>query len=221
MTHLPASVAPGWPRWAPWAAAVGLTTAFALLLTAQRYVLQPLAAPPSTVVEPMMVTLPDYLLKPFDRERFYASLRWAKAQVRLRRQNSLAMPEDVQRGVRALLGSKGASGRYPDRLAISCKERIYFVKVDQIDWIEADGNRVRLHTGKDVHVLRSRVIRLERQLPPNKFVRVHRSAIVNLDRVQEIQRWFKRDYLFILSSGAKVTSGRRYRERLRDLIKSQ
>ena len=92
--------------------------------------------------------------------------------------------------------------------------RLYFVRVDDIDWIEAAGNYVKLHVGRDTHLMRETMAGIEKLLDPSRFLRIHRSAIVNLDRVREMQPWFSGEYTVILRDGTQLRLSRVYRDRL-------
>ncbi len=104
--------------------------------------------------------------------------------------------------------------RMPDRIAVRNGGRVVFVKAGEIDWIEASDNYVCLHCGSETHVLRDTMGQLESRLDPARFVRVHRSAIVNLDRIRELQPWFRGDYRVILRDGTELTLTRSHREKL-------
>jgi two-component system, LytTR family, response regulator len=149
----------------------------------------------------------DYLLKPFDEDRFARTLARAKAQLRggddLQRR-TLALVEELRAGRPAHL----------DRLMIRSGGRLFFLRTDEIDWIEADGNYVRLHAGGASHQLRETITRLETQLDPARFLRIHRSTIVNLDRVREIQPLFHGEHRVLLQDGTELTMSRGYRDRL-------
>jgi two-component system LytT family response regulator len=97
-------------------------------------------------------------------------------------------------------------------------ERAIFLRTESIDWIEAAGKFVHLHVGKAVHALRESMAELEQELDPARFLRISRSAIVNLDRIQEVQPWFQGDYVLILTDGTRLTSTRGYRENMRRLL---
>ena len=92
--------------------------------------------------------------------------------------------------------------------------RIFFLRADEIDWIEAAGNYVRLHAGKEEHLYRETMTKLEAQLNPERFVRIHRSAIVNTERIKELQPWFRGDYVIVLKDNRKLALSRTYRARL-------
>ena len=92
------------------------------------------------------------------------------------------------------------------------------LRADQVDWVEAADNYVYLHCGNDTHTLRETMSALEKTLDPGKFLRIHRSTIVNLDRVKSLQPWFRGDYRVVLSTGAQLTLSRSYRQNLHDRI---
>jgi two-component system LytT family response regulator len=150
----------------------------------------------------------DYLLKPFDRKRFRESLQRAKTQ--LTRERS----ESPDGRLTALIEHLANERRMPDRIAVRNNGRVVFVKVGEIDWIEASDNYVCLHCGSEIHVLRETMGQLESRLDPARFARVHRSAIVNLDRIKELQPWFRGDYRVILRDGTELTLTRSHREKL-------
>lgn len=150
----------------------------------------------------------DYLLKPFDADRLRKSLAHARTQLARREDEPLA-PR-----LAALLEDLRPGFKKPDRLVIKEDGRIVFVHTNAIEWLEADGNYVRLHAGKETHYFRETLTGLESQLPGDKFVRISRSVIVNLDRVKELQPKFYGDYLVVLHNGEKLTLSRNYRNRL-------
>ena len=153
----------------------------------------------------------DYLLKPYDKARFSAALDRAKDQVR---QGSAA---SLHEHLQELL--KGVSPtRMPERLLIRAEGRIYFVRLQDIDWIEAAGNYLRLHVGKEQHLMRESLSALEKKLDPGRFVRIHRSSIVNLERVREMQPAFHGDYVVILQDGTELPVSRTCREKLEESL---
>jgi len=154
----------------------------------------------------------DYLLKPYDRARFTAALDRAKAQVQREKDPAL------DRRLLELLQTVRA-GRSPgERLVVKTAGRVCFVPIEEIDWIEAAGNYVRLHAGKDDHLLRESMSGMESKLGSGRFVRIHRSAIVNLERIRELQPAFHGDYAVILRDGTELTLSRGYRERLEESL---
>jgi len=154
----------------------------------------------------------DYLLKPFDRERFQKTLGHAREQLR-RAKGAGSDPR-----ITALLEDLRAGFKRPDRLVFKQNGKVIFLRTETIDWIEADGNYTRLHAGPDSHYLRETLAGLEAQLPADKFMRISRSVIVNLDRVKELQPLFYGDYAVILQNGSKLNLSRTYRTRLEALL---
>jgi len=152
----------------------------------------------------------DYLLKPFDRERFMQAL--ARARQHLERPSD----GDLRRRLLALVRDLEPSAPRPDRFVIKSGGRVFFVRADEIDWIEAAGNYVKVHVGSDAHLLRETMNAVEAQLPRDTFYRIHRCHIVNIERVKELQPWFNGEYVVLLRTGARLTLSRGYREKLQD-----
>src|SRR5678809_381288 len=157
----------------------------------------------------------DYLLKPFDDERFARALERAKSQMAAREINQLS------ERLLALLEAreterKGSNPeeRYLTRLMIKASSRMMLLKVDEVDFIEADGNYAKLHAGRKTHLLREKMNDLEGRLDPAKFVRIHRSIIVNLDRIKELHPHFNGDYVVVLEDGRQLKLSRTRREHL-------
>jgi two-component system LytT family response regulator len=155
----------------------------------------------------------DYLLKPFDDERLARTLKRVEARVRQARGGGEVAPR-----LMALLETLQQRERYAERLVLREEGRASFLPVGDIDWVEAAGKHVQVHARGATHTVRESITTLEAQLDPRRFVRVHRSAIVNLDRVREIQGWFHGDFVLLLENGTQVTTGRGYRERLQELL---
>ena len=157
----------------------------------------------------------DYLLKPFDKERFVTAINRAIEQVKRQQAGELS-----QR-LTALLADVRPEQSKPksiDRIAVKSSGRVVFVKVDEIDWIEAADNYVNLHVGSENHLHRETMAALESQLSPEKFMRISRSTIVNMDRIKELQPLFHGEYAVILRNGTKLTLSRSYREKLDQLM---
>jgi two-component system, LytTR family, response regulator len=153
----------------------------------------------------------DYVMKPVDRERFHEAI--ARVKERLRDDPSANAPlADFVDHLRA----QGTLA--PRRIALKHDGRLLFVRIDDIDWIEAADDHVVVHAGRDLYRQRDTLTRLEQRLPANKFLRVHRSSIVNVDRIREMQPWFQGDFVLIMADGTRVTTGRSYRERVREFI---
>lgn len=156
----------------------------------------------------------DYLLKPFDQERFDVSWQRAKAQLRRDQNGGGGMDQRIL----ALLEELKAGKSYLERLVIKAAGRIYFLDTSEIDWIEAEGNYVSVHSGKKSHLLRETISSLESQLDPKQFVRIHRSSIVRLDFIQELQPWFHGEYRVILQDGTQLTLSRNHRDKLQEAL---
>lgn len=155
----------------------------------------------------------DYLLKPVRRERFAAALERARRELRESGRN---VPGDK---IQHLLKSLEVTPKYLKRLAIPRQERIFFLAVDEIDWVESAEKYLRLHSGGQTYLLRESLSSLEAVLDPEKFLRIHRSRMVHLERIKEIHPWFNGEFQVVLENGQALISGRTYRERLRDLCK--
>ena len=154
----------------------------------------------------------DYLLKPFDRDRFLQALARARQQLE-RPSNS-----DLRSRLLALVRDLEPAPQRLERFVIKSGGRVFFVRADEIDWIEAAGNYVKLHVGTETHLLRETMNAVEEQLPRETFYRIHRCHIVNIERVKELQPWFNGEYVVFLRTGARLTLSRGYREKLQDRI---
>jgi len=155
----------------------------------------------------------DYLVKPFDRDRFQGTLK------RVRRQMESVETGDLSRKLLALVGNlKNDRPARTERLVIKSGGRLFFLRVDEIDWIEAAGNYVRLHVGAEGHLLRETMTAIEGRLSSETFFRIHRSHIVNIERIKELQPWFNGEYVVMLRNGTKLTLSRGYRERLQERL---
>jgi len=154
----------------------------------------------------------DYLLKPFDDERF------GKAVQRARRQIERKSIDDLSSRLRGLLDDLQSTRKYVERLVVKSAGRIFFLSVAEIDWIEAADNYVRLHAGRESHLLRETMSSLEKKLDPAQFVRVHRSRIVNIRKIKELRPLFRGEYDITLRDGTRLESGRGYRDRLQKLL---
>jgi two-component system LytT family response regulator len=148
----------------------------------------------------------DYLLKPFDDERLKKAVGRAKREIR--RGEPLQGAERLRR----LLEDVGEAAKHPSRLAIRSQGRTVFLPVDEIDYIEAAGNYLRIQAGAESHMIRERISAMEERLDPTAFARIHRSTIVNLARVKEMQPLVNGDQMVILRTGKRLTMSRTYRE---------
>lgn len=155
----------------------------------------------------------DYLLKPFDRERFEGAVDRAKKH--LDAQEGGALKTQLMQLVRDL---QPAVSPKQERLVVKSGGRLFFLRTDEIDWIEAAGNYVKLHVGKDAHLLRETMNAIEARLDSKTFFRIHRSRMVNMERVKELHPWFNGDYAVILRDGTKLMLSRGYREKLQERL---
>ena len=156
----------------------------------------------------------DYLLKPVDGDRLREAMERAVLT------NGRLPQGSSTRRILGLLEELNARDRVRgrERVVVRTPERAIFLRTDTIDWIEAAGKFVHLHVGRTVHALRESMAELEQELDSARFLRISRSAIVNLDRIQEVQPWFQGDYVLILTDGTRLTSTRGYRENMRKLL---
>ncbi len=157
----------------------------------------------------------DYLLKPFTDERFRESLDRAKRQVRQGRMGELSGKLEAlleQYGPDS--GPRRGRPRYLDRLLVKASGTVTLLRAAEIDWIDAEGDYVRIHVGKSWHLLRETMKNLEGQLDPARFVRIHRSTIVNLEKIKELQPFFRGEYVVVLHGGTTLKLSRGYRENL-------
>jgi two-component system, LytTR family, response regulator len=153
----------------------------------------------------------DYLLKPFDAERLQAALRRARGWLVQRGTGDLG---ERLSALLADLRGAGMVGKPQDRLAVKSSGRVVLLKHDEIDWIEAADNYVNLHVGRESHLLRETMNSLEQRLPADRFLRISRSTMVNLDRVRELQPMFHGEYAVILRDGTRLSLSRGYRDKL-------
>ena len=152
----------------------------------------------------------DYLLKPFDEER------WRRALHRVRREVQAAA--QMTEGLRRVLDAARRERRYLQRAVVSSAGKVVFLKVSDIDWMEAAGNYVTFHVGRDAYLLRETLAALDEKLDPDQFVRLHRSAIVNIERIREISPWSRGEQVAVLRDGTQLTIGRAFRGRLTTLL---
>ncbi|MEP7325019.1 MAG: LytTR family DNA-binding domain-containing protein [Gemmatimonadota bacterium] len=158
----------------------------------------------------------DYLLKPFDDERFTAAIDRAK---RALRQDPAGLA-DLGRRVAGLLEQTAgvAAGKPLTRIIVKETGRAIFLSVDELDWIEAADYCVKLHVRGHTHLIRQSMQSLEGRLDPQRFFRVHRSALVNLDRVKEVQPLFKGEHVVILQDGTRLKLSRNRKDSLEALL---
>jgi two-component system LytT family response regulator len=152
----------------------------------------------------------DYLLKPFDKERFQTALKRVLEKVR-----SKALEAEK---ISAVLNEVKPPSKPVERLMVKTEGRVLLIKTEDLDWVEAADNYVNLHVGNEAHLMRETMSSLEGKLPPEKFMRISRSSIVNLERIKELQPMFHGEYVVILKNGTKLTLSRTYREKLDQLM---
>ncbi|QQS42792.1 MAG: LytTR family transcriptional regulator DNA-binding domain-containing protein [Acidobacteriota bacterium] len=159
-------------------------------------------------VKAFEVSAIDYLLKPFDHERMAMALDRAKTNLRER--------SDAERSEQLLdLLNRLTGGRERlRRFVIKNNGRILLVPAEDVDWIESDGNYLILHCGNDRHLIRETLKNLEERLDPETFFRIHRSTIVNIDSVKELQKHFNDEHVVLMRSGKELILSRRYRGKL-------
>jgi len=154
----------------------------------------------------------DYLLKPFDRERFQQALSRARQRV------GNSGPGELERRLLALMQDLKQTPHRVDRFVVKSGGRVYFVRAEEIDWIESAGNYVKLHVGGETHLLRETMTAIEAQLDPEAFFRIHRCHIVNIERVRELQPSFNGEYVVFLKNGARLTLSRGYRDKFQQRL---
>jgi two-component system LytT family response regulator len=163
----------------------------------------------------------DYLLKPFDDARFEKALRQAKRQIEQRE------VKDLSKRLVALLEGRDASNHdslqkseHVSRLLIKSSGRVFFLKTEDIDYVQAEDYYVKLQVGRKGHLLRETMNEMEAKLDPSKFARIHRSTIINIERIRELQQHFNGDYIVVLLDGTELKLSRSRREQLEHLLKS-
>jgi two-component system, LytTR family, response regulator len=154
----------------------------------------------------------DYLLKPFDRKRFEQAVERSKAQIQQSQERS------NNSELVALLKEMKNQSQHLERLVVKSQGRVFFLKTDEIDWIEAQGKHVSIHVGKETHLVREAMNNLETELDPKKFARIHKSTIVNIDRIKQLQPLVHGDFRVILRDSTVLTISRRYRQKIDELL---
>lgn len=154
----------------------------------------------------------DYILKPVNRTRFAGAVERVLGLIRA--EGAEAARQPVAEMARAMMGPL-------ERLAVKTGGRVLFLRVRDIDWLEAADDQVRVHVGRESHLHRTTLTSLEQRLPSRQFLRIHRSLLVNIDRIREFQPWFQGDWIVVLADGTKLQSGKSYRARVREFIERQ
>jgi len=150
----------------------------------------------------------DYLMKPFNKARFQGSLQRAKNTIKSNGKS------EVGEKVENLLEYLNPQHDSLSRILIKTSSRYFFLKADEIDWIESAGNYVRIHSGKNNYLIRETMINMEKKLDADKFFRIHRSTIINVEKVKELEQWFHGDYQVIMYNDEKLTMSRNYKDLL-------
>jgi two-component system LytT family response regulator len=157
----------------------------------------------------------DYLLKPYDDARFGAALQRAKEEVRRRQTDTVNVR--LTQLLDYLQTSGGATHQTAeppsDRILLKSSGEIFFLKAEEIDWIEAEGDYMKFHVAGRAHLMRETMARLEARLDPQRFIRIHRSTIVNIDRLRKLSPSFAGEYAVVLNDGTKLKLSRGYHER--------
>lgn len=153
----------------------------------------------------------DYLVKPVDPERLRQSISRARAQL------SNSQSGQVTEQLSSLMADLKKTPRGAERLTVKTDGRVLLIKTDDVSWIEAADNYVKLHVGAECHLVRDTMNAIELKLSPEKFLRINRSTIVNIDRIRELQAMFHGEYAVILRDGTRLTLTRNYRDKLGQL----
>ncbi len=156
----------------------------------------------------------DYVLKPVSKKRLEESIDRAKDRLASRKSG------EINHNIVQLLEGLKQEKQHLDRIVVKTNDKMFLIRTDDIDWIEADDNYVKLHTSEKTHLLRQTMKNMEDTLDPNMFLRIHRSVIVNMDRIKEIQQWFNNEYTVILKDGTELTMSRGYRDKAKELFKN-
>jgi two-component system LytT family response regulator len=154
----------------------------------------------------------DYLLKPFDHERLHKAIERTRAEL------LKTTDREMRQRILDLLAGTRAESRNAKRLVIKVAGRVVFLDVEEIDWVEAAANYVKLHVGKESYLLRESIGHIFERLDPDRFVRVHRSTIVNIRRIKELQPCNSGEYILVLKDGKQLSCSRGYRAGLHHLI---
>lgn len=150
----------------------------------------------------------DYLLKPFNKERFFESLNRAKGTIK--QEAKVEINDKIENLLEYLEPSDGSLSR----ILVKSSGRYFFLKADDIDWIESAGNYVCIHSGKNNYLIRETMINMEKKLDSDTFFRIHRSTIINVEKVKELEQWFHGDYQVIMYNDEKLTMSRNYKDLL-------
>ncbi len=152
----------------------------------------------------------DYLMKPFSTDRLHAAVERGRAAL------GQSASRVTQAALAALLEEIRRDRAHPEWLLIKKEDRSVFLRIADIDWIESSRNNVRLHVGRETYVHHETTAGIASRLDPKQFLRIHRSTIVNIEKIKELHPWFNGDYAVTLKDGTRLTLSSTYRERLRE-----
>jgi two-component system, LytTR family, response regulator len=154
----------------------------------------------------------DYLVKPFSKQRLQTAFNRTRERIEGRQNGS------IEKLLDSFLNKLSAKKDFPDKIMLKTAKGVYFINTGEIDWIEAAGNYVKLHVKDSGHLLRETMNNIEAKLNPDKFLRIHRSHLVNIDRIKELQPLFNGDYIVILHDNTELNLSRNYHDRLQRLF---
>jgi two-component system LytT family response regulator len=154
----------------------------------------------------------DYVLKPIDSTRFHDAIEHARSHLKLRARTG------VDNALLKMIAEIQKDRVRIERIVVKQPGRAFFVKVATIDWFEAADNYVRIHVGPETHLVRESMNAIEARLDPDRFVRIHRSTVVNIDRIKEIQSFFQGSHVVVLATGQKLKLSRNYRDKLEVIL---
>jgi two-component system LytT family response regulator len=181
-------------------------------------------------VDAFAVYAVDYLLKPFTDTRLEQALTRARQMHTMKQKNAvdskiISLIEDMYENVKSIEssvqnGTQADAGKYLDRIAVKNGQQVSFIPAESINWIEAWGNYIRLHTSEKTYLLREKIGRIEQKLNTTVFIRVHRSTIVHINKIKQLTPLFHGDYRLTMSDGTDLTLSRNFRERVQALIQN-
>jgi two-component system LytT family response regulator len=160
----------------------------------------------------------DYLLKPFDQDRLHQAIE--RARYELRKSKDREITHRILELLSRVRSDKRPSPDFDERLVIKTKGRIVFLNLDEIDWVEAAANYVRLNVGKDSYLFRETISRISERLNPSHFIRIHRSVIVNVRKIKELIPVNSGEYIVVLKGGKELSCSRGYRVNVHHLIQN-
>jgi two-component system, LytTR family, response regulator len=160
----------------------------------------------------------DYLLKPFDQGRLHHAIE--RARLELQQSKTHEMRHRIFELLSRVKSDKRPITESEERLVIKTKGRIVFLNLDEIDWVEAAANYVRLNVGKESYLFRETISRTSERLNPNHFIRIHRSVIVNVRKIKELIPVNSGEYIVVLKSGKELSCSRGYRANVQHIIEN-